>query len=100
MIQVKAYCKKHETKDGLVVAACDEDLKRKTLENGYKVSESFYGKELIDFKELDALVKECVHGNFLGANIASYLTKKGLIPEESVVSLAGVPNALLLKVRP
>ena len=96
---MKAYYKKHETKEGLILAACDEDLKGANLANGAKVSEGFYGKDQIEFEKLDAMVRECVQGNFLGANIVSYLTQKGLIPKESVVLMAGTPNAILLKLR-
>jgi len=90
------YLKIHKTGTREIVALCDEDLIGKTLEEKnfqLKISERFYkGEELSEDKIIDILKSES-NVNIVGENSIKLALKAGIISEESIIKIKGVPHA-------
>ncbi len=92
------------TADTLVIALCDEELLGRRLSDGdreVKVSESFYGGELLETSEAVRRIRELtsefqdektVTINALGERACSVVLKARLARREQVGELAGVPH--------
>lgn len=86
-----------------IVSVCDEDLLGKVFEEGkavLNVRESFYNGEKIDDNELlklmQDLVKSDVTFNIVGEKSIKIALKAGIISEEGVKKIQGIPYALVL----
>jgi len=86
-----------------VVAVCDSDLIERRLEEGKKilhVRENFYKGEEKSEKELIELLvdlsKEDATFNIVGKNSVHCAVKAGIIKQEGVKTIQGVPVALVL----
>ena len=90
------YVKIHHEGDRYVIAICDEDLIGKTLEEGdkqLKISEHFYKGEKKSEEKVVALLKKCPNANFIGEHAVKAGIKAGVIKEENVILIGGVPHA-------
>ena len=91
------YIKIHDDGNGrTVVALCDKDLIGKKLSEGnieINVSERFYkGEELPEDKMADIL-KNASNVNILGEKSIAFAIKIGVITEENIIMIQGVPHA-------
>jgi hypothetical protein len=94
------WCKVFQTKFDFVLALCDEKLLGKTLKgNGLKIkiSEKFYGGELVDEKMAVELMKKATIGNLIGKEIVELAEKNGFITKENVILINGIPHAQFVK---
>ena len=97
------YIKAHKSYR-LVVAICDTDLIGKSFEEGKRVlsiSESFYKGDLIENEEeLSEKIKdysrEDATFNIVGKKSIRIALKLGIISEEGIKKVEGVPFALVL----
>ncbi|OUJ18180.1 hypothetical protein AMET1_1084 [Methanonatronarchaeum thermophilum] len=89
---MKTHVRRAET----IVAVCDEDLVGKELaEEGRKISirESFYGSESRSKKDIKEALNNATIGNLIGRNSVDLGIEVGVIDEENVMDVCGVPHA-------
>ena len=86
-----------------VVAICDTDLIGKKFEEGIKlldVTENFYSGEEQTEKEMIEIMKsyasEDATFNIVGKESTQTALKAGIITEEGIKTVAGIPFALIL----
>ncbi|HLC78441.1 MAG TPA: DUF424 family protein [Candidatus Nanoarchaeia archaeon] len=86
-----------------VIAICDSNLLGKTFEEGklqLEVKESFYKGREISESELIEIMEEMsgedATFNIVGKESTKAAIKAGIIEEESVKTIAGIPFALIL----
>jgi len=86
-----------------VVAICDSDLIGKKFESGkfqLDVKESFYKGEEVDEEELNRIIKkmsaEDATFNIVGEKSINVALKTGIVVEEGIREIQGVPFALVL----
>ena len=86
-----------------VVAICDSELIGKKFEEGkmqLDIKESFFGgEEIEDDKVVEKLMKLSVDDatfNIVGEKAVGFAVEAGLISEESIGNVQGVPFALVL----
>jgi hypothetical protein len=93
--------KLHKSINEILLAACDMDLLGKsiTLENGAVItfSKDFYNGGEIGIVELAKMANNCTTANFFGKETINALIKAGVIEENGVIDLAGVPHSQLYK---
>ena len=88
--------KRTETEQGIVIAACDEELLGKTLGEGeqkLEVSESFYGGEIVTLEEFSDKLKEAKIANLVGEKCVGKAIELGLVLESAVKKIGGIPHA-------
>lgn len=96
----KVYMRVSETHDHYVVAMCDKPLLGKTLKEGqikFKVSEEFYGGELVDPKTCLNHLEKATIGNMVGKKAVQTAIKAGLVHEQAVLYIEGHPHAQWVK---
>lgn len=86
-----------------VVAVCDEELIGKILEEGkfyLEIKESFFKGKNVSEKEaaeiLEDLSKEDATFNIVGKNSVNAALNAGIISEEGIKTINGIPFALVL----
>ena len=90
------YVRVCETHDHYLVAICDEDLLGKTLVEGeikFKVSEEFYGGDLVDMKTCLEYLKKATISNMVGKTTVDAAINAGLIHEKAILYIEGHPHA-------
>lgn len=86
-----------------VIAICDSDLIGKKFEEGkfqLDVKESFFGGKEVDEKESVEIMKKMLGEdatfNIVGQNSVNSALKAGIIDEEGIKKIQGVPFTLVL----
>jgi hypothetical protein len=86
-----------------IVAVCDSDLLGKRFEEGkfqLDIKESFYkGEELSEEKTIDfmtSMSKEDATFNIVGQDSVEAALQAGIISQESIGNIGGVPFAMIL----
>ncbi|MFW9956050.1 MAG: DUF424 domain-containing protein [Candidatus Thorarchaeota archaeon] len=96
----QVYMRVSETHEHYVVAMCDKQLLGKTLTDGkikFKVSEEFYGGELVDVKTcLNHLAKATI-ANMVGKKSVQTAINAGLVHEQAILFIEGHPHAQWVK---
>ncbi len=94
------YIKIHQADEGNIIAACDESLIEQILEEGeiyidIKEYPEFYKGDLVDPEkyDLDVSLKELNSANIVGKESVDYMVRKGLIDEENIKYVNGIPYA-------
>ena len=90
------YIKIHKVPTGNIIAVADEDLLGKTLEDErycVKVSEHFYKGEKKEAEAILSLLKGATNVNLIGEEAVAIGIKAGLIEQEHIIRIAGVPHA-------
>jgi len=80
----------------LMVAACDCGLIGKRLKEGklaLDVSEEFYGGELTTREEAADVLRTAAIANMVGADAVKCGIEAGIVHEEGVIMIGGVPHA-------
>lgn len=89
-----------------LVAACDEEvMELELLSHGIKikVSSKFYGKDLIEEKELLKEIANCTSANVIGIKIIELLVRHNFIHKDAVIWMDNpggkqkVGHAILIK---
>lgn len=97
---MRVYLKIRRVQKDVVVAVCDENLLGKKFEEGklrLHIKEDFYGGQLVSIKEGIDAIKEATIANIVGENIIRKLIEEGLIIEEAVIKIAGIPHVQIIK---
>lgn len=86
-----------------IVAICDSEIVGKTFEEGnfkLETKESFFKGEKKEPEEVEKILKEMVLEdatfNIVGKNSTSLAIKSGIIEEEKIKKITGIPYALKL----
>jgi hypothetical protein len=90
--------KVHDSGDGTVVAACDSTLLGETVEEDgtvLHVKESFYDGDNTDITEIVDAMTGCMTTNFVGENLIAALQDAGIVSEDEVRYVDGVPHVQL-----
>jgi hypothetical protein len=96
----KVYMRVSETHEHYVVAICDKPLLGKTLEEGkikFKVSEEFYGGELVDSKLCIKHLENATIANMIGKKAVQTAVNAGLVHEQAILYIEGHPHAQWVK---
>lgn len=96
------WAKVFTTKTEFVVALCDKELLGKILNFKQKrikvkVSERFYGGEIIDELKVVKLLEKATVGNLIGKSITELAAKNGYISKENIILIDGIPHAQFVK---
>ena len=95
--------KKHLMRDGrLILAVCDNSLKGKKFEEGSKqldLSTGFYDGEEMDSERLIELFKVAYVINLVGKESIEFALKQGIIDEDKIIEISGVPHAECVMMR-
>jgi hypothetical protein len=94
------YIKVRETHEHTVVALCDEELLGKTLVKGsvkFKVSEEFYGGDLVDLEQCIPQLERATIANMVGKATVQAAIDAGFVHEKAVVYIDGHPHAQWVK---
>jgi len=97
----KFWGKVFPVKYDIVVAICDEELLGKRIRTkkfDVKVSEKFYGGELIDESIALKLMKKATIGNLMGKRIVKLAEEHGFIARENIILINGIPHAQFVKI--
>jgi len=90
------YVKIHKSESSEVVAVCDKELLGKTLKQEdikISISEKFYKGEEKTEEEVIQILKEATNINLVGEKAVSAGIKAGIISEENIIKIEGVPHA-------
>lgn len=94
MVYVKVW--KFEDRGEVMVALCDPPLLGKTFREGrlkLEVKQEFYEGELMSVDEAVEVIKKATVVNFVGDLAIECGLKAGLLHEESIIRISGVPHA-------
>ena len=96
MIWVKVYT----TYGEVLLAACDEYLIGKKFEEGelqLEVSESFYGGQKVTPELFRKQLKIATIANLVGQDVIKIAQELGMIDDDCVLKIRGVPHAQIAK---
>ncbi|MBN2228044.1 MAG: DUF424 family protein [Candidatus Thorarchaeota archaeon] len=96
----QVYLRVSETHDHYVVAICDKPLLGKTLTQGaikFKISEEFYGGDLVDQKTCLSHLERATIANLVGKKSVQTAINAGLVHEQAVIYIEGHPHAQWVK---
>jgi hypothetical protein len=91
--------KKHISQGHILIAACDLELLGKKLEDGdlcIEIHESFYGGEKVGADILRRLLEMSTMANLVGTRAVELALDMGLVAEDCVIVIKGVPHAQCL----
>lgn len=92
----KIYIKVYTVSNEILVAACDAELVGKTLKEGdieFHVSKEFYADVLGDEELLKKHLMQATIANLVGHKAVKCGIDVGIIDEENVLIIEGVPHA-------
>ena len=92
----KIYMKIYAVGNDVLLAACDAELVGKTLHFGdvdFVVSKEFYADVLGDEEMLKRHLELATVGNLVGKIAVKCAIEAGLVDEENVIMLDGIPHA-------
>lgn len=96
------FYKQHSESNGILIAACDEDICGKTLNEGeleFFVNPRFYKEKRVTEKQLIGLLKHCTAANLIGEKVVKAGIKAGIVDEQSIKKIAGIPHAQFVMIR-
>jgi len=96
----QVYMRVSETHEHYIVAMCDKQLLGKTLTEGkikFKVSEEFYGGELVDAKTCLRHLAKATIANMVGKKSVQTAINAGLVHEQAILLIEGHPHAQWVK---
>jgi hypothetical protein len=99
-IMSQVYMRVSETHEHYVVAMCDKQLLGKTLTEGnikFKISEEFYGGELVDVKTCLSHLARATIANMVGKKSVQTAVNAGLVHEQAIILIEGHPHAQWVK---
>ncbi|MGY5858215.1 MAG: DUF424 family protein [Candidatus Thorarchaeota archaeon] len=96
----KVYMRVKETHDHYLVAICDKPLLGQTLKDGkikFKISEEFYGGDLVDSKTCINHLQRATIANMVGKKAVQTAVNAGLVHEQAILYIEGHPHAQWVK---
>ena len=102
MTETKIAVKTYSQNGEVIVAACDEGLLDQTFEEGelhLQVHSSFYDGNRVDEEELLQHLNNSTSANLVGENVINSAIKAGLISDDCIIRIQGIPHAQIYKMR-
>jgi hypothetical protein len=96
---MNVYVRKFKSQGETVVAVCDCELLGKCFREGkliLEVKREFYEGSLASVKDALKVIETSTIANIVGQRIVSEAIKAGLVCEESVIRISGVPHAQMI----
>jgi hypothetical protein len=93
------YVRKFKSQGETVVAVCDCGLLGKCFHEGkliLEVKREFYEGSLASVEDALKVIEASTIANIVGEGIVSKAIKAGLVCEESVIRISGVPHAQMI----
>lgn len=90
------YLKIHEVDGKKVVAVCDRALLGRSFEDGeisVEITERFYKGEIVSRSEVISVLQDAENINLFGDMAVGCAIESGLIDEEGIIRIAGIPHA-------
>ncbi|OFV67135.1 MAG: protein containing DUF424 [Candidatus Syntrophoarchaeum caldarius] len=90
------YLKIHEVDGKKVVAVCDRALLGRSFEDGeisVEITERFYKGEIASRSEVISVLQDAENVNLFGDMAVGCAIESGLIDEEGIIRIAGIPHA-------
>ena len=97
---MRFHAKVYRDGSEVLVASCDEGISGKKFTEGeivLDVAESFYCDDVLEDDEVCALMKDATILNIVGEEIVKLAIKEGVILEQSVLRVKGVPHAQMVR---
>jgi len=95
------YLKIYKNREHVLVAACDKEVLGKTLKNGntvVEISRTFYEGEYVSEEELRKALQNATTANIFGEKTIKCAIECGLIDQDSVILIDGVPHAQIFRI--
>jgi len=96
LIALKVY----NTQNEVMVAACDYELLGKTFEDGdyqIQVSPDFYDDVKVSPENFISHLTEATIINLVGERVIDHAIKAGLVEEDGIIRIKGIPHAQIFK---
>lgn len=90
------YVKLHKHSSETLLAACDEDILGQVFLEGklkLDVCEAFYGGDKVSDEKFVSMLEMATIANLTGPHVVKLAIREGLVAEECVLTIAGVPHA-------
>lgn len=87
------FYKTYESRAGIVLAVCDENICGKTLGKDFFVNPRFYKGEKANKKRIIELLRSSYSANLIGKQAVNAGIEVGAVDKESIVEIDGVPHA-------
>lgn len=92
----KMFYKTHESRAGIILAVCDEDICGKTLGKSFFVNPRFYKDKKGNKKKIIKLLRASYSANLIGKEAVECGIEAGAVDKENVIEIGGVPHAQVL----
>ena len=95
------YYKTYESKYGLAIAVCDEDIcgkKLKFKDTDFFVNPRFYKDKQGSEEAVIPLLKEAVNINLVGKESVECGKKAGVVEEKSIIMIGNIPHAQVVAI--
>lgn len=92
--------KTYPSADGVFIAACDSSLVESHLREGdlrLDLTEDFLGHEDVTEAVFRSYLLSAVIGNLSGENVVRIAIKEGVVEEENILYIEGVPHAQFVR---
>jgi len=86
--------------DEVLLAACDDDVLGRTLQDGdinLEVKESFYGGQKIEIERLKKEFKRSTIANLVGEKVVNSAIEAGFGREEDLMIIEGIPHLQIVR---
>ncbi|MBT3416500.1 DUF424 family protein [Candidatus Woesearchaeota archaeon] len=94
------YVKFHKSNDRYIVAISDDDLIGKEISEGdlnLNITERFYKGDIKSNEEIIKIMKDSLNLNIVGKNSIKLAITAGILEEDSIIKIDGVPHAQVFK---
>ncbi|WP_226039976.1 DUF424 family protein [Natrinema sp. DC36] len=91
-----------ETKEGVLVAVCDEEVLGETFEEGelsLTVTEEFYGGDEVDESAVVESLARAAVANIVGTRAVELAVEEGFVDEANVLEVGTTLHAQLLRMQ-
>lgn len=87
------FYKTYESRAGIVLAVCDENICGKTLGKDFFVNPRFYKDKQANKKKIIELLRASYSANLVGKQAVAAGIEAGAVDKEAVTEIDGVPHA-------
>lgn len=99
---MQLYMRTRNVQGELMVSICDRECLGKTFREGkliLKVNSQFYGEKLVSIEKALSELKRATIANIVGADIVNECIKSGLVHENGVIHIDGIPHAQIISIK-
>ncbi|NOZ58586.1 MAG: DUF424 family protein [Euryarchaeota archaeon] len=97
---MKYYAKVYRVQNEVLVAVCDASIHGRVFEEGeliLDIKREFYGDEEFTEEQVAVFLKEATIANIAGEGAVGIAVKLGIIDEENVLRVCGIPHAQMVR---